>query len=375
MIAQHFKPNQETVKSNISGIASLDSVDELCQELGLDNYNIFTDGSWKDMSSNIEKMFFKQSSSKSSCSVCLISTDDEWKEKPMILVEIKDSPENPVTCAFPMELLAAALALKLKKRYSKTEKIYTDCESIVKMTAKKQSLKKIANKDNLALISGLMADYNSIGDDKIFEHVKAHVERRKDVVDWTSKEFGNVIADRTAVGDDYFINQHCLQVSKLSMTVAQALELISEEQQLYVSNEHGMHLTTMRKAFNAQTANAYTTYRDQHHKVGNWSTWDWLDIDWMFTSKVYHFDECTHLERSSQVRIIFNKLWQQWNIFRFDNNKHPEITDKCRLCGQVDSMLHLIIECKCGGMLDIWRDGRLALQTIMSEIGENKLKS
>ena len=86
----------------------------------------------------------------------------------MILVEIKDSPENPVTCAFPMELLAAALALQLKKRYSKTEKIYTDCESIVKMTAKKQSLKKIANKDNLALISGLMADYNSIGDDKIF---------------------------------------------------------------------------------------------------------------------------------------------------------------------------------------------------------------
>ena len=105
------------------------------------------------------------------------------------------------------------------------------------------------------------------------------MEKRKDVVDWTSKEFGNVIADRTAVGVDYFINQHCLQVCKLSITVAQALELISEEQQLYVSNEHGMHLTTMRKVFNAQTANAYTTYRDQHHKVGNWSTWDWLDID------------------------------------------------------------------------------------------------
>ena len=135
-----------------------------------------------------------------------------------------------------------------------------------------------------------------------------------------------------------------------------------------------MHLTTMKMVFNAQTANAYTTYRDQHQEVGKWFTWDWFDIYWMFTSKVYHFDECTHLERSLQVRIIFNKLWQQWNIFRFDNNKHPEITDKCRLCGQVDSMLHLIIECKCGGMLDIWRDGRLALQTIMSEIGENKWK-
>ena len=137
------------------------------------------------------------------------------------------------------------------------------------MTDEKQSLKKFANKDNLALISGLMADYNSIGDDKTFEHIKAHVERRKDVVDLTCKEFGNVIADRTAAGDDYFINQHCLQVSKLSMTVAQALELISEEQQLFVSDEHGMHLTTMRKAFNTQTANAYTTYRDQHHNVNN----------------------------------------------------------------------------------------------------------
>ena len=96
----------------------------------------------------------------------------------MILIEIKDSPEKPVTCAFPMELLAASLALKLKKRYNKVEKIYTDCESIVKMTDKKQSLKKFANKDNLALISGLIADYNSIGDDKTFEHVKDHVERR-----------------------------------------------------------------------------------------------------------------------------------------------------------------------------------------------------
>ena len=53
------------------------------------------------------------------------------------------------------------------------------------------------------------------------------------------------------------------------MTVTEALAIISEEQQLYVSNEHGMHLTTMRKAFNVQTANEYTVFRDQHYKVGN----------------------------------------------------------------------------------------------------------
>ena len=68
------------------------------------------------------------------------------------------------------------------------------------------------------------------------------------------------------------------------MTVVEALAIIGEEQKLFVSNKHGMHLATMRSAFNAQTANEYTVYRDQHHKVNNWSTWDWLDIDWLYTS-------------------------------------------------------------------------------------------
>ena len=78
-----------------------------------------------------------------------------------------------------------------------------------------------------------------------------------------------MIADRTAAGDDYFVNQHCKKVINLKMTVVEALAIISEEQKLFVRNEHGMHLTTMRSAFNAQTANEYTVYRDQHHKVGN----------------------------------------------------------------------------------------------------------
>ena len=123
------------------------------------------------------------------------------------------------------------------------------------MTDKMKPIKHFANKDNLSLISGLMADYKSLGNDKIFEHVRAHVEKRKDIDDWTFKEFGNVIADRTAAGDDYFINQHCKKVIKLKMTVVEALAIISEEQQLFVSNEHGMHLATMRSAFDAQTAN------------------------------------------------------------------------------------------------------------------------
>ena len=116
----------------------------------------------------------------------------------MIVLEIENSPETPVTCAFPMELLAASIALKITKRYEKTATIYTDCESIVKMTDKMKPIKHFANKDNLSLISGLMADYKSLGNDKIFEHVRAHVEKRKDIDDWTFKEFGNVIADRTS---------------------------------------------------------------------------------------------------------------------------------------------------------------------------------
>jgi hypothetical protein len=47
------------------------------------------------------------------------------------------------------------------------------------MTDKMKPIKHFANKDNLSVISGLMDDYKSLGNDKIFEHVRAHVERGK----------------------------------------------------------------------------------------------------------------------------------------------------------------------------------------------------
>ena len=51
------------------------------------------------------------------------------------------------------------------------------------MTNKMKPIKHFANNDNLSLISGLMADYKSLRNDKIFEHVRAHVEKRKDIED------------------------------------------------------------------------------------------------------------------------------------------------------------------------------------------------
>ena len=116
MFSDHFKPNQNSVQEEKKTLQSLNKIGELCEEWNMERYNIFTDGSWRDCSSNIEKMFYKQSQSKSSCSVCLIRTEDNWKDKPMILLEIENSPEKPVTCAFPMELLAASIALKITKR-------------------------------------------------------------------------------------------------------------------------------------------------------------------------------------------------------------------------------------------------------------------
>ena len=87
---------------------------------------------------------------------------------------------------------------------------------------------------------------------------------------------------------------------------------------------------------------------------------------------MFHYNECSIAERSHHTRLIYNKLYQQWNIFRYDKGKHPNITNQCRLCGQVDSMQHLITSCKEGGVARIWPEAKHALDTIRSEMGDNR---
>jgi hypothetical protein len=224
----------------------------------------------------------------------------------------------------------------------------------------------------MSLATGMLQDHSKLNTPDLFTHVHSNVERRKLTRDWTKKEFCNVIADRTAAGDYDFIHEHCTNVHILNISMAKVLSIINEQQTLFLSKDNNMYLQSLRTAFREQTSSSYLEHRDNNHLCGEWETWDWQDTHLEFTSKVFHYNECSIAERSHHTRRIYNKLYQQWNIFRYDKGKHPNITNQCRLCGQVDSMQHLITNCTGGGVSRIWPEAKHALDTIRAEMGDNK---
>ena len=183
----------------------------------------------------------------------------------------------------------------------------------------------------MSLTTGLLQDHSKLNNPDLFKHIHSHAERRKLTCDWTKEEFCNVIADRTAAGDYEFIHEHCTNVHKMHIPIADVLKVINEQQTLFLSKDNNMYLQTLHTAFREQTAASYLEHRDNNHLCRDWETWDWQDTNLEFTSKVFHYNECSIAERSHHTRLIYNKLYQQWNIFRYDKGKHPAITNQCRL--------------------------------------------
>jgi hypothetical protein len=91
----------------------------------LSNSQIFTDGSWTDMSNNIDTLFSKETvNSKTSSAIVNIAKNESWKEQPVISINITPQSsdlQKQITKSFTAELIAILGGMQISNQYKMTQ--------------------------------------------------------------------------------------------------------------------------------------------------------------------------------------------------------------------------------------------------------------
>ena len=266
------------------------------------------------------------------------------------------------------------VALKLTKLGAPIVKFWTDCESIIKILQNSLLLRKQAHNDNLTLISQLLTEVNEQGVKSDIHWVKSHQDNYKDQEDWTKEETWNIIADSAANGDYNkilsIIGDECKEnVLTFSISTEDILDIIGKDSGVHVTKNGIPHIGKLRDEFDKQNAIEYQRIRDTKKEIGDDHSWFTSSLE--FAALVWNYEKLSKGEQHNINRIVYNKLWQQWNIFRYEQMKlhpNPEVTNKCVFCGEVDSMEHLLLTCRDQHSESIWREGYSVIQRVLSEI-------
>ena len=82
-------------------------------------------------------------------------------------------------------------------------------------------------------------------------------------------------------------------------------------------------LLSLHNIFEAQNFNQYISERLEKTQYGDF----YKDAAYHFTTQVFQLDKADLCQRASCQRLIFDKVWQPWNITRY--NGQPQAQCAC----------------------------------------------
>ena len=356
-----------------SKLEMLQEIVDTCNENNMTDYATYTDAGRHFTTKNIDVIFNLNPISVSSGGIVMLSNDDNWREKPMLFIELTDDPAVSFNSVFPVEVLCMVVALKLRKLGAKSTKYWTDCKSIIDILKDTLKMRKNDKKDNITLITELIREARTQNIKEDICWVNSHQDDLKTESEWTKEETGNILADKLAGQKyDYIYkivgteNQH--NIKYFSFTIKEILESMSEDFGLYISQNGTPNLSGLRDHFNIQKAHEYNHIRNLFKAE---SSHDWFDMSLEFANLVWNFEKLTADERHSINRIVYNKLWQPYNIYRYEQEKNkpnPNVSNKCPACGLIDPMEHLLKGCDTEQTREIWQDGTGAFERMLAEM-------
>jgi hypothetical protein len=285
-----------------------------------DGPTIFTDGSWKDVSHPIEKVFqLPPSQLVGGGAVVMINNIENWRNEPVFCTRYKLGT-NLVPSVYPIEGMMVYQACQRLKQFGGGGTIFTDCESVVKASdeSKRGSVK------DCGIVNLLRGIRQARTSGIKIQHIRAHAERRSESVFWSSEEWGNYIADRVAEGDYYNPN-------------FAGLELIIDEKELWESTKDlftkHWHLTidghpivtTLRSLVSKKRMDIYLKWRHE-----NGISKRWIDSTLQLSVKV-----TKSIDHGAITNLRFDKFYEM------NRAKYQNPGDPCKFCGKEISMEHL----------------------------------
>ena len=124
----------------------------------------------------------------------------------------------------------------------------------------------------------------------------------------------------------------------------------------HIVNEDGLvYIMSLSNVLKTNHFNNYTSNRTLTSERGTF----WSNTTYALATKVWNLNRADIPERSSAIRIIFNKLWQPWNQKRF--SPHPDmVSGECINCNQPDSYEHLLCKCTHPQIQQMMAEGKQA---------------
>ena len=164
------------------------------------DFDIYTDGSWKNTPSAVDYTFRvnTQNTITANGAVVLLSRGDDWKTKPIHVIEITDASKIAPKAVYPVELLSITAALNISASVQNKPEVVTDSESSIKHITSRKPQRQ-ANSPVVPLLTS--ARHWLKMSETTIRHVHSHQGDGKPTSQWTRDIWGNHIADRVADRD------------------------------------------------------------------------------------------------------------------------------------------------------------------------------
>ena len=292
---------------------------------------------------------------------CVMDAGTMPSDGPILVVHIVNDMTETLGSVFPMELISIVAALRLTKGVMGLRKLYSDSKAALTLLAKPDWLPYWSRKDNLAVLqAGVM-----LSKGRTLEHVRSHVEQRKPSrSSWLPSEWGNWIADKIASGVEASLDGY--EVRWVEVKCSKILSDICEDGMWHLTALDGVvALASPEKTIMCVNNSEYLEKRDyEHAKRLNLSVDPpalyWRDASVAFAAKAWGMAHRSIPMAARAQRVIFDKLWFSWNVAK----GVPGTEVVCPLCGQDDSLSHLIQRCPAASCAIIRNEGIEAIDEL-----------
>jgi hypothetical protein len=306
-------------------------------------YEIFTDGAWKDHTPWLQHCFHgtDPDCTVGSASVtCIHIGEDRWT-KPGLIMHIAPTPELHLSSGYPAELTALLCASQVALMW-KPAAIITDCESAVGLI-QKGHIPRAEQKLNHATLARLLVRYSRILTSAMYRHTHAHLDRYLPDHLHTPDQRGNILADNAASQDPVhaqWIATHYPQLTRRATTMQRVHESLLDDIPLCVTDGRVPALLSLHNTFSNNNFKQYVSDRLAQTTHGNL----YRDASYHLCTQIYDLDlgdKADITQKASCVRLIFDKVWQPWNTRKYKKLSPP----RCAHCEVEDSLGHLLRDC------------------------------
>ena len=336
--------------------------EEITQNLPicLDEYDIFTDGSWKRESTLSDYLLSIHNplQVQASASLVLLPKQLNWKRLPTYCIKIIEGEALEPSSVYPLELLAIAAAHELASARNTQVVIHSDSKGAVKKVNNlHHKIRTMGNSNEVGLYEAI----NNMRKKATFpievKWVPAHTGKTTDSQLWSRNVWGNHVADRIAQGDHTLpANIICRECTAIDVTAS-----LEKHIDWYVTDKVTKTIVTTSHddRRHHKLNNIYLARRDASRAERGLAA-KWTGCSTKFAAK-HNFKEKGIMNHVTAQRTIFDKYWHGGNIaksipYGTDNDaRHTQI--KCPLCDDEDNQAHQFKHC-CGinGKLSEVRD-------------------